>query len=184
MSSVALNTPCHRREPSRSCANRPWEPCSPPPMATSRAPPCSPPRRPVADGTQPRRDPYPSRGTYRARARCLAHAVAHKFARSRTGRSRQHRRHAAGADLTATATNPGLAPFEPSNPRGFQVVAPFWPDAQALWDPPPARSSRAAVSLVGIWSSTWDRCCRHGLGGARVATCRRSHSQSARIRCG
>jgi transposase InsO family protein len=93
-------------------------------------------------------------------ARFLAHTIAHAFTRLCTGEGHQHRRRADVATHTPATTSPRqppplvLRPFEPSNPRGFLEVIPFWPVAQAPWSSPLARSSRAAVPLLGISSST------------------------------
>jgi hypothetical protein len=98
--------------------------------------------------------------TFTLRARFPAHTIAHAFTRHRTGKGHQHRCRADVAAPTPAMTSPRrpppsvLRPFEPSNPRGFLEVTPFWPVAQAPWSSPPARSSRAAVSLLGISSST------------------------------
>jgi hypothetical protein len=94
------------------------------------------------------------------RACFLTHAFAHAFTRHRTGKGLQHRHRADVATPTPATTTPRqpppsvLPPFESSNPRGSLEVIPFWPVAQAPWSSPPVRSPRAAVSLLGISSST------------------------------
>jgi hypothetical protein len=94
------------------------------------------------------------------RASFLAHTIARAFMRLCTGEGHQHRRRADVAAHTPATTSPRrpppsvLRPFEPSNPSGFLEVIPFQPVAQAPWSSPPVRSSRAAVSLLGISSST------------------------------
>jgi hypothetical protein len=89
-----------------------------------------------------------------------AHAVAHA---PHTDLGSQHRRRAdAAAPTPAMASrdghHPGLAPHRAEQPRSFPEVTPFWPVTQASWRPPPARTSRAAVHLLGISSSTLRRC--------------------------
>jgi hypothetical protein len=54
------------------------------------------------------------------RVRRLTHTVAHAFARSRTGKSCQHRRRAGVVTPSPRRpSTPGLAPFEPSHPGGY-----------------------------------------------------------------
>jgi hypothetical protein len=168
----------------RALESRPRTPSSPPPMASTRATPRSLPRCPVAA------NPYSSRGSHLAGAHCLAHTVAHALTHPRTGLGHQHRRRAdAAAPMPAMASrdghHPGLAPLW--SPAAWEVPCgfPFWPVAQAPWDSPPARSSRAAVSLSWAFLRAprgtvgfTDSCC------ASVTTCGRGHSRSAGIRCG
>jgi hypothetical protein len=102
-------------------------------MAPARAPSRLPPRCPFCGQhlAWPRHLPY-------ARA-SPTHAIARAFTRHRTGSRHQQRRHADVAAPTPATTSPrrpppsDLRPFEPSNPRGFLEVIPFWPDARAPW---------------------------------------------------
>jgi hypothetical protein len=132
--------------------------CPPPPMAPARAPP----RLPFSTSARPK--PVSLTPTcMRTQAHALARTSRASWPERAPAPSAEYHRCADIAAPTPATASPRrppttvLAPFEPSNPKEFQVVAPCWPDAQAPWDSSPARSFRAAVSLVDIWSSTWDR---------------------------
>jgi hypothetical protein len=104
--------------------------------------------------TTPLSRPAPNLAVTRTlRVHSPTHAIARAFTRHRARIGHQQRRRADVAAPTLATVSPRqlpppvLRPFEPSNPRGFLEVTPFWPVAQAPWSSPPARSSRAAVSL-------------------------------------
>jgi hypothetical protein len=127
-------TPCHRPELPRMCALVPIADALP--VATHGAGPSS----AASPAATPLLRPTPSLAvSFTLRARFPAHAIARAFTRLCTGNGHQHRRRADVAAPTPATTSPRrpspsiLRPFEPSNPRGFLEVIPFWPVAQAPW---------------------------------------------------
>jgi hypothetical protein len=77
--------------------------------------------------------------SFTLRACFPAHAIARAFTRLCFGEGHQHRCRTDVATPTPATTLPQrpppsvLRPFEPSNPRGFLEVIPFWSVAEALW---------------------------------------------------
>jgi hypothetical protein len=102
-------------KPRRGCANRPRAPCSPPPMATSWAPPCTP--------CVSRLDPHfhPLGLTLRTRypAQCTT-----ALGRAPTPPPRRRRRARGGAGLTATSTSPHPSTLRAQQPEEIQVGTP------------------------------------------------------------
>jgi hypothetical protein len=120
----------------------------------------------------------------RARHRTSVHAPLHWGGAPAPPPHRPRRTHT-GDDLAATATTLCLHPFDPSNPRGFLEVIPFWPVARAPWNfttreviPRRRFSSGHFFKLLGS-QVKHGYCFVHG-----GATCWRGRSQSARIRYG
>jgi hypothetical protein len=177
---TATGTPFHKPHFARALEGQPRTPCSPPPMALAGL------RR------VPRRDapvaakPYPSSGASLARARCLAHAVAHAFARPRTGKSRQHRRRAPHRRRPhRDGHHPRSCALLAQQPKGVPCGCP-------VLSGHPSVVGLATGEVVPRRQLFLGNFVKH-LGpllkarvrdSARVATCWRGHNLSTGIRCG
>jgi hypothetical protein len=109
----------------------------------------------------------PCRSPLHARAPQRAPSHARRAPPDQRRYPRQHQCHVAGAGLAATSTSSRPCALRAQQPKGVQVVAPCWPDAQAPWD-----SSRGEVYPHRRYP------CRHlteHLGSQLLAQVRASH---------